>query len=101
MQLQPCAQLQLDGGHRHHGIGWNICTQTVGRFGFGNAGMVFYDKDDNVVTRTPDTWAVPIGAVRVEGIAVSVNWDAQGWGLAPVSTTLAAACSPNPGTPTP
>lgn len=70
-------------------------------FGFGNAGMVFYDKDDNVVTRTPDTWAVPIGAVRVEGIAVSVNWDGQGWGLAPVSTTLAAACSPNPGTPTP
>ena len=69
-------------------------------FGFGNAGLVFYDKNDHVLTRTPDTWAVPVGAVRVEGITMTVNWDAQGWGLAPVSATFGADCDPNtPGQP--
>jgi hypothetical protein len=66
---------------------------------FGNAGMVFYDANDRVVERTPDTWTVPIGAVRVAGVAVTVNWDAQGWGLAPVSATMSAEC--DPGTPPP
>lgn len=66
---------------------------------FGNAGLVFYDANDQVLPRTPDTWAVPIGAERVAGIAVSVNWDAHGWGLSPVSTTFEADCSPNPGAP--
>jgi hypothetical protein len=68
---------------------------------FGNAGLVFYDADGNVLERTPDTWTVPQGADRVDGITVSVNWDAQGWGLAPASSTFSADCEPNPGNPSP
>ncbi len=49
----------------------------------------------------PDSWAVPVGAVLVEGIAVSVNWDAQGWGLNPASTTFSARCDPNLAPPLP
>ena len=54
-----------------------------------------------LLTSEPGTWTVPIGAVRVEGIDVSVNWDGQGWGLAPVSTTFRADCQPNNGNPPP
>ena len=42
-----------------------------------------------------DTWAVPVGAVRVEGITVSVDWSAQGWGLSPATATFSASCDPN------
>jgi hypothetical protein len=31
----------------------------------------------------------------VEGIAVTANWNAQGWGLAPVATSFSASCTPN------
>jgi hypothetical protein len=62
---------------------------------FGNAGVHYYDRTGAELPHTPDTWAVPVGAVRVEGISVSVNWDAQAWGLSPVSTTLSANCDPN------
>ncbi len=70
-------------------------------FAFGNAGLVFTDAEGGVLERTPDTWTVPPGAVHVEGITVSVNWDAQGWGLAPASATFAADCDPGPGNPSP
>lgn len=69
-------------------------TDNAATFTFGNAGLVFYDADDQVLVRTPNTWAVPVGAVRVEGITVSVNWDTQGWGLAPASSTFSATCQP-------
>jgi hypothetical protein len=64
-------------------------------FAFGNADLVFSDSAGNVLPRTPDTWSVPVGAVRVDGIAVSANWDAQGWGLAAASATFSAPCDPN------
>jgi hypothetical protein len=70
-------------------------------FTFGNAGLRYYDAQERLLTSEPGTWTVPIGAVRVEGITVSVNWDAQGWGLAPVSTTFKADCQPNNGNPQP
>ena len=50
---------------------------------FGNAGLVYYDAAGAVLPHTPDTWSVPVGAVRVDGITVSVDWGAQGWGLSP------------------
>ena len=53
-----------------------------------------------VLAHTADTWQVPRGAVRVEGIAVTVDWSAQGWGLAPVSTTFSATCDPKNQGPT-
>ncbi|WP_204318843.1 Ig-like domain-containing protein [Microbacterium sp. B35-04] len=70
-------------------------------FTFGNAGLRYFNDQERLLTSEPGTWTVPIGAVRVEGIAVSVNWDAQGWGLAPVSTTFKADCQPNNGNPPP
>ena len=69
-------------------------------FTFGNAGLRFYDAQNNLLPRNPDTWDVPLGAARVEGITVSANWDAQGWGLSPVSTTFGAVCQSGlPGPP--
>ncbi len=64
-------------------------------FAFGNTGLVFTDANGQVLPRTPDTWAVPVGAVRVDGITVTANWDAQGWGLAAASATFSAECDPN------
>jgi len=61
----------------------------------------YYDRTGAELPHTPDTWAVPVGAVRVEGISVSVNWDAQGWGLAPASTEFSAICQPGNGDPGP
>lgn len=80
-----------------------MSTDGAAAFAFGNAGLVFYDEDDRVLERTPDTWTVPVGAVRVEGITVTVNWDGSGWGLAPASATFSAECDPNtpPENPTP
>ena len=38
---------------------------------------------------------MPVGAVRVEGIGVTVSWSAQGWGLADAPPTFSATCQPN------
>ena len=64
---------------------------------FGNAGLRYYDDRNQLLTHTADTWDVPIGAVRVEGVAVSVNWDAQAWGLSPVAAEFSATCQPDNG----
>lgn len=76
-------------------------TNGIAAFAFGNSGLKFYDADDKPLERTPDTWAVPVGAVRVDGITVSVNWDARAWGLAPASSTFSAECEPGTPAPTP
>lgn len=70
-------------------------------FAFGDAGLRFYDAQGAPLAYTPGSWQVPVGAARVEGIAVSVNWDAQGWGLAPVNTAFSASCQPNNPVPGP
>ncbi|WP_341994232.1 Ig-like domain-containing protein [Microbacterium sp. LWH7-1.2] len=70
-------------------------------FTFGNSGLRYYDEDNGLLPHTADTWDVPVGAVRVEGIAVTVDWSAQDWGLSPVSTTFEATCQPNNGNPPP
>jgi hypothetical protein len=64
---------------------------------FGNTDLRYYDDRNQLLPHTPGTWDVPIGAVRVDGVAVSVNWDAQGWGLSPVNTAFSAPCQPNNG----
>jgi hypothetical protein len=69
---------------------------------FGNRNLRYLDATGAVVPHTADTWQVPRGAVRVEGVAVTVDWSAQGWGLSPVSTSFSAMCDPNdPGPPGP
>ena len=64
---------------------------------FGNTGLRYFDASGAVLPHTADSWAVPVGAVRVEGIAVSVSWSAQGWGLSPANATFSASCDPDPG----
>jgi hypothetical protein len=66
---------------------------------FGNGGLRYYDSAGAILPHTVDTWAVPVGAVLVEGVSVAVSWSAQGWGLSPASTTFSASCDPNPPTP--
>ncbi|WP_442574699.1 Ig-like domain-containing protein [Microbacterium sp. F51-2R] len=68
---------------------------------FGNGNLTYYDKNGKVLPHTADTWEVPKGAVRVEGIRVTVSWTAQGWGLADASASFGAACAPNDAQPTP
>ena len=62
---------------------------------FGNAGLRYYDSSGAQLAHTADTWAVPVGAVRVEGVTVSVSWSAQPWGLSPANATFSASCDPN------
>ncbi|GAA3633515.1 Ig-like domain-containing protein [Microbacterium awajiense] len=67
---------------------------------FGNGGLTYYGKNGRVIAHEAGTWQVPVGAERVEGITVNVDWSAHGWGLAPASTTFGATCDPNdPGPP--
>jgi len=68
---------------------------------FGNAGLRYYDEQDALLPHTDGTWDVPVGAARVQGISVTVDWDAQGWGLAPATTTFSAKCQPNNPDPEP
>ena len=44
----------------------------------------------------PATGFVPVGAVRVEGIDVTVDWSAQGWGLAPATADFGGSLHPRP-----
>ena len=62
---------------------------------FGNAGLRYFDASGAELAHTADSWAVPVGAKRVEGIAVSVSWSAQGWGLSTANATFSASCDPN------
>jgi len=57
--------------------------------------LVYYDADGAVVAHTPGTWTVPVGAVRVAGIRVAVDWSGQGWGLDAATAEFGAACEPN------
>ena len=69
---------------------------------FGNAGLRYFDDKNRVIPHTVDTWQVPVGAVRVEGVTVSVSWAAQGWGLQAANATFSGTCDPNnPGPPDP
>lgn len=68
---------------------------------FSHAGLRFFDEAGAELARTPDTWTVPVGATRVEGIVVTVDWSALGWGLDPVTQSFQAACTPNLPPPTP
>jgi hypothetical protein len=85
----------------YRGQSSNAPNGSSAAFTFGNAGLRYYDEDNRLLPHTADTWDVPVGAKRVEGISVTVNWDAQGWGLSPVNTTFEATCQPGNGSPEP
>ena len=62
-------------------------------FTFGNAGLRYFDARARAARTPPAPGTVPVGAVRVEGIEVTVDWSAQGWGLAPRARRSAATCT--------
>ena len=68
---------------------------------FADAGLTFYDSSNAVLPYAAGSWQVPVGAVRVAGIGVTVSWSAQNWGLSDASATLSANCQPNLPPPAP
>jgi hypothetical protein len=72
---------------------------------FSNAGLHYYDASGAELAHTAGSWAVPVGAVRVDGVSVTVDWTAQAWGLTRATRTFSATCDPNlpqpPGNPKP
>lgn len=73
------------------------------KFTWSDAGIVFRDQQGAALTYTAGSWQVPANAVSVEGVTVSVGWDAA-WNLDPASQTLPRTqCDPGtpPGTGTP
>ena len=65
-------------------------------FTFGTDGARYYDAAGQRLEVDSDTGLVPAGAVRVDGIGVTVDWSDQGWGLSPASTSFGGACDPGP-----
>ncbi|MDZ8170582.1 Ig-like domain-containing protein [Microbacterium xanthum] len=66
---------------------------------FGNASLRYFDADGTRLPHPAGTWEVPLGAAYVEGIAVTVDWSAQGWGLQNAQTTFGATCQPGDAPP--
>ncbi|WP_248239826.1 Ig-like domain-containing protein [Microbacterium kunmingense] len=64
---------------------------------FSPANLRYFDADNNVLPHTADSFAVPQGADRVEGITVTVDWSARGWGLQNVTERFSADCQPGAG----
>jgi large repetitive protein len=62
---------------------------------FDPSALVYYDADGAVVPHDDGSWAVPVGAVRVENVGVRVDWSALDWNLDPVSVSFNATCNPN------
>ncbi|WOQ69325.1 Ig-like domain-containing protein [Microbacterium limosum] len=62
---------------------------------FDRGGAVFRDASGAVLPFDAGTGIVPVGAVSVEGIRVTADWAAQGWGLQPATGAFGSACSPN------
>ncbi|MDL9979150.1 Ig-like domain-containing protein [Microbacterium sp. ASV49] len=58
--------------------------------------VAYYDAKGKQLT-IPASGDVPVGAVRVAGLAVTVDWTAQNWGLAPAAATFGGTCDPNSG----
>jgi hypothetical protein len=64
-----------------------------GAFSWSDAGIRFLGENNAVLPYTAGSWTVPAGAVRVEGVGVTVSWNAA-WNLDPASQQLVATCDP-------
>ena len=65
-------------------------------FTFSTDGVRYFDAAGGRLAVDPATGFVPVGAVRVDGIGVTVDWSAQQWGLAPASSSFGGDCIPDP-----
>lgn len=61
---------------------------------FDTSQVTYYDGDNARLT-APADGTVPVGAVRVEGVRVTVDWSAQNWGLDAATDRFNATCEPN------
>ena len=61
---------------------------------FDRSKLTYVDASGAVLPHD-DSWLVPVGAVRADGIGVTVDWSAQGWGLNPATDTFSVTCTPN------
>jgi len=55
---------------------------------------VFRDAKGNKLPRADGDDRVPVGAMSVENVTVTVDWSSQGWGLKGATLTLSRNCSP-------
>ncbi|BDV29697.1 Ig-like domain-containing protein [Microbacterium terricola] len=63
---------------------------------FDPSTLQYLDAAGAVVPHEAGTWTVPVGAVTVTGIGVTVSWANTGWNLAATDRqTLSADCDPN------
>ena len=69
-------------------------------FTWSESGIRFLDQDGVALPYAAGSWTVPAGAVRVEGVDVSVSWSSA-WNLDPAGQrNLSADCDPGePPTP--
>ncbi|WP_194409421.1 Ig-like domain-containing protein [Microbacterium cremeum] len=71
-----------------------------GAFAWSDANIRFLDKHGAVLPYTAGSWTVPAGATSVEGVDVTVSWNAA-WNLDPATQRLSAQCDSGQGPPTP
>jgi len=78
------------------GRGGNASTtgQGTATFAFGDGGIRFFDASGALLPYEAGTWLVPVGAVRVDSVGVTVSWG-QGWGLDAANASMGADCNPN------
>jgi hypothetical protein len=61
---------------------------------FDRAALRYFDADGTELPHE-DSWLVPVGAVRVQGVGVTVDWSAQNWGLQNATDRFSGTCTPN------
>jgi hypothetical protein len=61
---------------------------------FDRTALRYFDADGRELPHE-DSWLVPVGAVRVQGIGVTVDWSAQNWGLQSATDRFNGTCTPN------
>jgi hypothetical protein len=80
-------------------LGYTTRSSAGAAFAFDAAAAVYRDADGTTLP-TPTDGTVPVGAVSVSGIGVTVSWGK--WGLNDATASFGASCTPNdPSTPSP
>ncbi|HKP09045.1 MAG TPA: Ig-like domain-containing protein [Microbacterium sp.] len=63
---------------------------TAATITFDTSAVRYFSRNGRDITDTADRTAVPAGTVRVEGVKVTVDWSALGWGLSSAQATIPA-----------
>ena len=96
-QVRATWQAQSCVGGSDLQLAWDSSNSPGG----GKAAVTFdrsrlvYRAAAGAVLAHADSWLVPVGAVSVSGIGVTVSWSAMSWGLSDAAQTFSATCDPN------